>query len=141
MPSTEIRAAGQRWLETLFRLVPVLIALVTLFIAVMQQINGLGTEVTVQTLLFGWLLLTPVATLLLWPTPDFVPELGLGLDTDSSASATDEDPVQHLRDRYARGDLSDAAFERKLDRLLETEDRSDVDSESAREPERTLERD
>ncbi|MFP9191789.1 SHOCT domain-containing protein [Natronosalvus vescus] len=34
---------------------------------------------------------------------------------------SDVDPLDQLRDRYARGELSDAEFERKLDRLLETE--------------------
>jgi hypothetical protein len=31
------------------------------------------------------------------------------------------DPVDHLRERYARGELTDSEFERRLDRLLETE--------------------
>ena len=37
--------------------------------------------------------------------------------------ATNEkmDPLQTVRDRYARGELTDEQFERKLDRLLETE--------------------
>ncbi|MFP8955983.1 SHOCT domain-containing protein [Natrialbaceae archaeon A-CW3] len=34
---------------------------------------------------------------------------------------SDADPLDQLRDRYARGELTDAEFERKLDRLLETE--------------------
>jgi hypothetical protein len=31
------------------------------------------------------------------------------------------DPLERLRDRYAAGELTEAEFERKLDRLLETE--------------------
>jgi uncharacterized membrane protein len=34
----------------------------------------------------------------------------------------DEDPLETLRDRYARGELTDDEFERKLERLVETED-------------------
>ncbi|KDE57654.1 hypothetical protein EL22_10645 [Halostagnicola sp. A56] len=33
-----------------------------------------------------------------------------------------ETPVETLRRRYARGELSDEAFQRRLERLLETED-------------------
>ena len=39
----------------------------------------------------------------------------------SDATAVEDDPVEELRRRYAAGELSDAEFERKLDRLLETE--------------------
>ena len=43
-------------------------------------------------------------------------------DEDDAASATAERPVAALRDRYASGEIDEAEFERKLDRLLETED-------------------
>ena len=48
----------------------------------------------------------------------------------SSASSTahaERDPLSIVRERYARGELTDEEFERRLDRLLETED-------DAREP-------
>jgi len=45
-----------------------------------------------------------------------------------AASGSKQDALDTLRDRYARGDLSDAEFERKVERLLETET-----PESARE--------
>lgn len=47
---------------------------------------------------------------------------------DHPAAETDDraaeriDPVARLRERYAAGELDDAAFERRLERLLETED-------------------
>ncbi|MFC6837131.1 SHOCT domain-containing protein [Halomarina ordinaria] len=41
------------------------------------------------------------------------------VDDDGDPPLTDA--VETLRSRYARGDLTDAQFERKLDRLLETE--------------------
>jgi uncharacterized membrane protein len=34
----------------------------------------------------------------------------------------DDDALATLRERYARGDLGDEAFERRVERLLETED-------------------
>lgn len=43
---------------------------------------------------------------------------------ETTADATDESPsgaLDALRERYARGDLTDDQFERKLERLLETE--------------------
>jgi uncharacterized membrane protein len=40
---------------------------------------------------------------------------------DGAGDATSEDPVEALRERYARGELTEAEFEQKLERLLETE--------------------
>jgi uncharacterized membrane protein len=40
---------------------------------------------------------------------------------EDEATAT-ADPLEALRERYARGELTEAEFERKLERLLETED-------------------
>lgn len=41
--------------------------------------------------------------------------------TDSQSSTSTQDALSTLRERYARGDLTDEQFERKLDRLLKTE--------------------
>lgn len=41
--------------------------------------------------------------------------------TEKKSSTAREDPLETLRSRYARGELTDAEFETKLDRLLETE--------------------
>lgn len=40
---------------------------------------------------------------------------------ESSAAAATTDPVETLRDQYARGEIDETEFERRLDRLLETE--------------------
>ncbi len=47
-----------------------------------------------------------------------------------------EDALQTLRDRYARGELTDEQFERKLERLLETETLEDVAQRTDRPPSR-----
>lgn len=41
------------------------------------------------------------------------------------ADETAVDPVTELQRRYAAGELSEAEFERKLDRLVESEERAD----------------
>jgi uncharacterized membrane protein len=41
--------------------------------------------------------------------------------SQSSSSTATQDALSILRERYASGDLTDEQFERKLDRLLETE--------------------
>lgn len=41
-----------------------------------------------------------------------------------------EDALETLRERYARGELTDEQFERRLDRLLETETLEDVERRS-----------
>ena len=40
---------------------------------------------------------------------------------DERGTDVSSDPLTSLRDQYARGDLTDEEFDRKLDRLLETE--------------------
>lgn len=49
------------------------------------------------------------------------------MSRDSTASGSNENPLQTLRDRYARGELTDEQFERKLERLLETETLEDAE--------------
>ncbi len=39
-----------------------------------------------------------------------------------TVKSSGDDPVEQLRARYARGELTDEEFERRLERLLETED-------------------
>jgi hypothetical protein len=84
----------------------------------------------------GWLLLVPVFGIL---SDTFGPsgsgagdEIEAAVEqrvADSIADAGDsgdagstEDPLEALRERYARGELGDEEFERKLERLIETED-------------------
>jgi hypothetical protein len=42
-------------------------------------------------------------------------------ETDTHPESSGRDALETLRNRYARGDLTDEQFERKLERLLETD--------------------
>lgn len=53
---------------------------------------------------------------------------GLWTDDDGDPEdAAEADPLETLRERYARGELSEAQFERKLEQLLDTETIEDVE--------------
>lgn len=50
-----------------------------------------------------------------------------------SNTESDQDPLDVLRDRYARGELSDEEFERKTERLMHTDPREREDEPHERE--------
>jgi uncharacterized membrane protein len=67
---------------------------------------------------FGLFVVLPVLHTLTRPLPD----------RDDGDERSDADPaLEALRERYARGEIDEREFERKLDRLLETEDAETVD--------------
>lgn len=51
----------------------------------------------------------------------------------SAESSQSADPVTTLKNRYARGELTEAEFERKLERLLDEREYDDIDRELQRE--------
>jgi len=53
---------------------------------------------------------------------DSLPFVAIGGEAAESSVADDAtDPVERLQSRYARGEPSDEEFERRLERLVETE--------------------
>ncbi|ELZ75442.1 SHOCT domain-containing protein [Haloferax larsenii] len=94
-------------------------------------------------LLLGYVVVIPITDMLFGTdeeTEDDLPEREDSLSeqsTHSTAAQTgsDRDALQTLRDRYARGELTDEQFDRKLEVLLETETLEDIEDRS-REKER-----
>ncbi len=113
-----------------------------------------GQEWWLGALLFGYIVVIP-ATAMLFGDEEDIEEHWDGTVGSSSSETEDEtakqsetrdrdtsDALDALIDRYARGELTDEQFERKLDRLLETETvedaaeyrrRADVDRERERQ--------
>jgi uncharacterized membrane protein len=92
-------------------------------------------------MLFGYIVLVPITAILFGDETD-VEEYWDGDATGvAEDESTEDDALAELRSRYARGELTDEQFERKLERLLETETLEDIEDEKrrAREAERELE--
>lgn len=85
-----------------------LVAVVTFALTALSAVLSLGALPAVIAI-FGWFMVVPVLAILTY------------YDEDADESA-ETDPLAMLRERYARGELTEAEFERRLDRLLETED-------------------
>ena len=83
----------------------------------------------------GLFIVLPVLHTLARPIPESAGQ--------TTADESGDDPaLDALRERYARGEIDEREFERRLDRLLETEDieRTDRDESSVTGVRRTLER-
>ena len=102
----------------------------------------LGFDWWLAFMLFGYIVIVPVVSMLFDEEDEWVhvesenksvhvdsgsvrvekgPSAGDGSAVDDTADA-----LERLRTRYANGDLTDEQFERKLDRLLETETPEDA---------------
>jgi len=115
-------------------LLPVLIAVATLPVALLVLFNG-DVVVAIEVAIAGWLLATPVTALLVWVVLNLSPvdlpgsfgertvDLPSMLDGGGSGGgrADGEDPVETLRERFARGEIDQTEFERRLDALLAAE--------------------
>ncbi|WP_144922020.1 SHOCT domain-containing protein [Halorubrum salsamenti] len=102
----------------------------SLFAVLLPEVLG---ALIPATFILGFFVLIPLVALLGEDFPLVESETADG----ESASATEDDPLATLRERYATGEIGEEEFERKLDRLLETEQLEDrVDGRSDRERER-----
>ncbi|WP_396610880.1 SHOCT domain-containing protein [Haloferax sp. S1W] len=103
----------------------------------------LGYDWWLPALLFGYIAVLPLVDLLTDGDSSsdaddesaWTDEQTSAAESDDQPDSTSQDALDTLRDRYARGELTDEQFERKLERLLETESMEDVE-DRARETER-----
>ncbi|KZN22725.1 hypothetical protein A4G99_18410 [Haladaptatus sp. R4] len=61
-------------------------------------------------------------------------------DDGTRGAANNRDALETLKDRYARGELTDEQFERKLEKLMENDTVEDVEDRFRTDRERNLER-
>jgi len=92
-----------------------------------------GQEWWLAALLVGYVVVVPLTELLYGDADEEAAEESVD-ETEAvqaSSADTDETPLERLRRRYAEGKLTDEQFERKLERLLETETLEDVEDGAA----------
>ena len=106
------------------------------FLAVFVSAFFVGQRWLLGVGLLGMLVITPVVAFLFGDEDDVAEWWG---EADRSSADADDsgrlDPLDELRSRYARGDISDDEFERHVERLLETESLDAVAEYGLLEPE------
>jgi Predicted membrane protein (DUF2078). len=92
----------------------------------------LNQEWWLPFMLFGYVVLVPVTAMLFGDEEEITEWWDGEADTVGEEKTEETDPLEQLRGRYARGELTEEQFERKLDRLLETETLEDIEDEKRR---------
>jgi hypothetical protein len=132
------------WTNSLGARLTPLFAVMTLPLGILAAIF-FGLQASLAVFVVGWLLLTPASAILFGPpgpgptaggefqealNEHIQEEMKQSLDEKRAGSDTSSstDPVEELRQRYARGEIDEQELERGLDALLETED-VDADDE------------
>lgn len=99
-----------------------LIAVLSFGLTSLFAVLNLGVLVP-ATFVTGFLILLPLVAVLGSDCPLVEPEDAAEARTSADAAeTTGRDPVATLKHRYAAGEIDEAEFERRLDRLLETDE-------------------
>ncbi|WP_247730817.1 SHOCT domain-containing protein [Halovivax limisalsi] len=77
----------------------------------------IGWQLGTAVFVLGWFLVVPTLAILAGVIEDDERERV----SDRDAAANESDPLETLRERYARGEIGEAEFERRVDELLETD--------------------
>jgi uncharacterized membrane protein len=103
-------------------------AILTLGLGVIALV--LGVDYWWLVFVVGWLLVVPLIDVLSGTDDevDWEQWAARGADDEGATVADREDALDLLRERYARGELDDEAFERKVERLLATESLDDAET-------------
>ena len=112
------------------------LSVLTFGLTALTAVLGFGA-LTPVVFILGFFIVVPLVAIL----GDSLPIVASDSDEeerDRTAANRTDDPVEQLRSRYARGELTGEEFERRLERLLETEDLELTNTDRARE--RTFER-
>jgi uncharacterized membrane protein len=113
-----------------FEKLPVLVVFATLAVAIVG--NGVGAyAVTAPLVALGFVIVLPLSFLF---KDDLRRLLGREPDPEDGPDPTN-DALDELQRMYARGELSEAEFERRTARILENEDLQRVQSRVEREGE------
>ncbi|AFZ72882.1 SHOCT domain-containing protein [Natronobacterium gregoryi] len=120
-------------LGSFFEMLMAITATATLPLGILAAVFS-GFPAATAVFVIGWLLLVPIFAITSeylgssCREGDGVPWVRERVTSHSSESSTadertaDEDPLETLRDRYARGEIDDREFERRLERLIATEE-------------------
>ena len=94
-----------------------------------------GQDWWLPFMLIGYIVVVPL-TALAFGDQEAIAEWWDDEEVDVPEEKTEDDAVETLKNRYAAGELTDEEFERKLERLLETETPHPEPDEIDRELER-----
>ncbi|WP_135851913.1 SHOCT domain-containing protein [Halorussus salinus] len=94
-----------------------LVAVATLPLGILTALF-VGWKLSAVVFVVGWLLLVPTITLV---GEEILPAVR-GSSDEREAEDSTADPLAELKGRYARGELTDEEFERRMSNLVETED-------------------
>jgi uncharacterized membrane protein len=78
-------------------------------------------------MLFGYIIVVPLTALIFGDEQDIDEWWDSDIDIDNEDEKEQEKPIKKLKNRYVNGEISEDQFDRKLQKLIETENVEDRD--------------